>query len=832
MIISVNWLKKFVPIDMSIDELVALIGARLVEVEGVKNLSEKYKDTIVAKVVSVQPVEDSDHLSLVYIDDGGVVSDVARQQDGTVQVVCGAPNVRQGMLVAWLPPKSTVPDTFESDEPFVLSARKLRGHVSNGMLASARELDLFDEHDGILEVDKDVHPGALFADVYDLNDTLIDIENKSLTHRPDTFGIIGFAREVAGIQGKQFQTPDWLQDVNAAVALTGGEREAPKISIQDAGLSQRFQLVVIDGVREDAVSPVEMQTFLARSGVRPINAVVDISNYLMLLTGQPTHMYDYHKVKAVAGDDFTVGVRVARDDETLVLLDGKEVALDGSDIVITAGDTPIGLAGIMGGQSTTVDKNTTITLLEVATFDLYHMRSSQMRHGIFSEAVTRYTKGIPAELGRPVLARAVSMAEELIGAVASSEPLDAYPGQEPLRTIPIDTRRVNTLLGTHFSEDDIIELLGNVEITAVQGREQEVTFTIPYWRTDVVIEEDIIEEVGRLSGFDHINATMPQRDFTAIHPSRFDTVRTSLRSALVKAGMNEVLTYSFVHGDLLKKAGQDTANSYRITNSISPDLQYYRQSLTPSLLQHITPNARLGFESFGIFELNKVHRVDAGVTEESVPIEIPSLALTVTRTKTSLEAPYYQAKYLLEYMLASVGINDVAFERLDTFDGNLYPYEMVFEPKRSARIRLSSGEVVGVVGEYKQSIARTFKLPAFTAGFELLLDSLIAVAPLVPVAYTPPSRYPGIERDICFRISNDISYAQLLAAVETALNGVSLETSVSPLDVYRADGSETKNVTLRLSFVSHQKTLTSDEINEVMTTIIDNVAMATHGEVV
>lgn len=382
MIISVNWLKKYVTIDTDIDTLATLIGERLVEIEEVIDIGAKYQDVIVAKVVECKPLENSDHLNVTKIDDGGVVADVERDENGLIQVVCGAPNVRAGMLVAWLPPKSTVPETFGNPEPFVLGAKPLRGVMSNGMLASARELDLYDDHSGILEIDKDTTPGASFAELYELNDYLLDIENKSLTHRPDAFGVIGFAREVAGIQGKAFATPDWLADMNSQLSVDT-PLETPAVSIEDESLSERFQLVVLSGVDEKAASPVQLQTYLARSGVRPISASVDVSNYLMLLTGQPSHTYDYDKVRAVAGDDFTVRVRTAREHETLTLLDGKTVNLDVSDIVIAAGSTAVGLAGIMGGQSTLVDASTKAVLLEVATFDLYHMRSSQMRHGIF-----------------------------------------------------------------------------------------------------------------------------------------------------------------------------------------------------------------------------------------------------------------------------------------------------------------------------------------------------------------------------------------------------------------------------------------------------------------
>src|SRR3989344_7063310 len=247
MIISVNWLKKFTAIDLPIDELATLIGARLVEIEEVIDLGKKYEGVVVARIVECVKLEGSDHLNVAKIDDVGVIDDIERDSNGYVQVVCGAPNVREGLLVAWLPPKSTVPETYADTEPFVLSARKLRGVMSNGMLASAKELDLFDDHDGILEVDQEVVPGTRFADVYELNDFLLDIENKSLTHRPDTFGIIGFAREVAAIKGKTFVTPEWLAELDPTYGDKSSDGKEVRVMIDTPELCARYLGVVMSG---------------------------------------------------------------------------------------------------------------------------------------------------------------------------------------------------------------------------------------------------------------------------------------------------------------------------------------------------------------------------------------------------------------------------------------------------------------------------------------------------------------------------------------------------------------------------------------------------------
>ncbi len=819
MIISVNWLKKFTDIDMPIDELATLIGARLVEIERVVDLGVKYKNVIVARVVECAPIEGTDHLNATKIDDGGVAKDVERDENGLVQVVCGAPNVRVGMLVAWLPVGSTVPNTLNDKTPFVLEARNLRGVISNGMLASATELDLFDDHSGILEIDTELEVGTNFASAYELDDYLLDIENKSLTHRPDAFGVIGFAREVAAIQGKAFTTPEWLTTLEPSFGIKDGDVQAPTVAIDDPELSARYQATVLSGADNTRQSPLLVKTYLARVGVRPISAVVDVTNYLMMLTGQPLHAFDYDKLVAVSGGKADIHVRAAREDETLELLDGRIITLDPEDIVISAGETAVGLAGAMGGANTVIDAETKNIIIESATFNLYKLRATQMRHGIFSEAITRFTKGQPAELTAPVLVDAIRLLGEWSGAKRVSDLCEAKGIISDIPSIVMTTERANSILGTTLSTDMLAETLRDVEF-AVKTDDSKLVVEPPYWRGDIHIFEDIVEEIGRLRGFDSITPTLAGRTFGAVAPTRFDNFRNHTRQTLVRAGANEVLTYSFVHGDILQKSGQKPENSYRIINSISPDLQYYRQTLTPSLLGLIHPNIKQGYESFAVFELNKSHRKDLGLTDEGVPVESDMIALTVTSKKAQTGATYYQAKKLLDYMASTLGLafTYVAFE--SDQDSPLYA---PFEYRRSAAVIDGFGERVGIVGEYKKSVSKSFKLPDSTAGFEVESVKLFEAIQKLGSSYVPLSRYPAAERDSCFQVANDVSYGQVMSAVMAVLRDVELEASVSPVDIYQSEAGATKNITIRIRLTSHVKTLTTQDVNVVLEGVSRNV---------
>jgi phenylalanyl-tRNA synthetase beta chain len=824
MIVSVNWLKKFTDIDLPIDELATLIGSRLVEIEEVIDLGKKYEGVVIAKVVECNPLENSDHLNVTKVDDGGVVENVERDENGLVQVVCGAPNVRAGLTVAWLPPASTVPETVGKD-PFVLGARELRGVMSNGMLASAKELDLYDDHTGILEVDNDVKSGSKFADVYELNDYLLDIENKSLTHRPDTFGIVGFAREVAGIQGKEFVTPEWLRYDTKWLEKTGDE-VTPKVSIDDERLSSHYQAVVLSGVDSKAQSPIEMQTYLARVGVRPHSAVVDITNYMMMLTGQPLHAFDYDKLKSVNSGQIDIHVRTGRPSEKLVLIDGREIELTGNDIVIANGETAVALAGAMGGRDTEIDDNTTNVLLESATFNLYNLRNTQMRHGIFSEAITRFTKGQPPELTEPVLAEAVRQLSDVAGAKRASDVANDMknPGMWAEYEFEVSHSLINETLGRKYTREEITTTLKNVGfgIYDEDDDSNQVDRSMvepPYWRTDIHIPEDVIEEIGRLNGFDNIAPTLPKRDFTAVSPTSFDQFRSHVRQILARSGANEVLSYSFVHGDLFAKAGQDVNNAYKIVNSISPDLQYYRVTLTPSLINLVHSNSKAGFDQFALFELNKVHSKRVGLSEDNVPKETDMLALTVT--SKSEGASYYQAKKLLDYLAASLQLEFV-YTPIDAEPG--YDESAPYDYRRSAMVSdKATGEYLGIIGEYKSAVKKAFKLTDNSAGFELDPRALHKSAEAAGVKYQPLSRYPSTERDICFQVARDITYARVKSATEEGLQDSGLTTEVSPLDIYQPENGNTKNVTLRIRLTPYDKTLTGDEVAGVMEKVATNV---------
>jgi phenylalanyl-tRNA synthetase beta chain len=820
--VSLNTIKQYTDVDLSVDELVAKINAQLGGVENVIDLEERYKDAVIVKVVSCDDHADADRLHVCKIDDGGVVKDVERDENGLVQVVCGAPNVKAGMFVVWLPPKSTVPSSFDDKELFVLEARALRGVVSNGMLASAKELAIGDSHEGILEIDPsewkpnkvEIKPGTSFGAAYGLDDTVIDIENKMFTHRPDCFGQLGVAREIAGIQHQPFVSPDWYQSLPQFATGTGLKLEVRNDS--PANVS-RFMAVAIKNVSVKP-SPLWLQCELVRLGSKSISNIVDITNYVMLLTGQPLHAYDYDKVATG-----TLGAREAKKGETIALLNGKTIELDASDIVITDGSKPIGLAGVMGGGETEVSGETKNIILECATFDMYTVRRTSMRHGLFTDAVTRYNKGQSPLQNPYALHLAIQSVFDTAGGEQGSEVIDSKELSqfEKAHTQPItlDDSFINSRLGLGLSRDEISRLLDNVECSV--STEKDIVVTPPFWRTDLQLPEDIVEEVGRLYGFDKLPRELPGRSTKPAAKNAGREQAQRIREALSRAGADEVLTYSFVHKNVMERAGQDPAHAYKLGNALSPDLQYYRLSLTPSLLDKVHMNIKAGYDQFALFEMNKVHfKGEMDVDEPDVPNEDRMLALTITFGDKQKPAgsPYYYARRYLDQITSLEGLSVMPLADFDlATDEWGKQLTAAYEPNRSAVV-VKDDQIWGVVGEYKTSVKRAFKLPDFAAGFEIHQAAVVQPG----LGYTALSKYPSTDRDICFQVPREVSYGHIVATMKTVQRD-EVKIGLAPLDIYQPEAGTTKNITVRVTLTPQLKTLSSEEAQHILDDVASRV---------
>ena len=826
--VSLNIIKQLINFELPpVDELVARVNQQLGGVEEVIDLKAKYGGARIVRVVECAKHPDADRLSVTKIDDGGAVADVPRDENGLVQVVCGAPNVHADMWAIWLPPKSTVPASFDDDEPFVLDARPLRSVLSQGMLAAADELDIGTDHEGIIEIHEHDVPagieltaGAGFAEMFGLDDYVLDIENKMFTHRPDCFGQLGVAREIAGIFHQQFTSPEWYKSDQQ---FMGAEGLNLTVTNEATEVVSVFSAVAIKNI-EVQPSPLWLQCQLVAMGGKPINNIVDATNYIMLMTAQPTHAYDYDKLRGS-----TLGARMARDGEKVSLLNGKEYELTSDDIVIADGEGVIGLAGIMGGTDTEVSNDTKNIVLECANFDMYALRRTAMRHGIFTDALTRFNKGQSPLQNAAVLKQLMSM----VGGVQASEVFDLkqfddwlddyFNGKYTPANIDINSKFINGRLGLDLSDDDICDLLNNVEIKS-HGPEEELDYICiqsPFWRTDIELPEDVVEEIGRLYGFDKLPRQLPMRSIKPAPRNPRRQLKQAIRQSLSRAGANEVLTYSFVHERVLKNAEQDPSCAYRLSNALSPDLQYYRTSVLPSLLDKVHANIKAGHDEFMLFEIGKIHDKELPLTDENLPSEQTFVDGVYASKKPRAGAPFYKARKLVDRLLADINV-EADFVKIAESDADM---PAPFDGQRSAWVVTKNGDKLGIVGELTQTARRNFKLPDYTAAFSLDVEKLQAcLASSREYNYRPLSRFPSISQDISLRSSVEISHDELLRAVRQCLDGSeNLHCQIQTLGVYQPkDDATIKTATFRLTFTSYQQTLTDAEVKPIM----DNIATA------
>lgn len=812
--VSLNWVRQFTDVNMPVEKLVEKIGAQLGAVEEVVDLGKRYEGALVVRVVDCLKHPEADKLYLCRIDDGGVKKKLPRDREDLVQVVCGAANVRAGMLAVWLPPGMIVPATYGREEQ-LLAAKEIRGVLSQGMLASPKELDFHDDHEGLLTIDEDIAPGSSFAKAFKLDDHIIDIENKMFTHRPDLFGILGIAREIAGIQGQKFHSPAWYLDGKAAGRIKGAglplsvKNEIPR-------LVPRFCAVSISGVRVGP-SPLWLQSYLMRVGIRPINNVVDLTNFVMYETAQPLHAYDYDKVKGAG-----LITRLAKPGEKLKLLDGKTVKLAEDTIVIADKNGPIGLGGVMGGADTEVDEQTKNLILECANFDMNAIRRSAFVYGLFTDAAVRFTKNQSPRQNLVVLAKLAEDITRITGGQPAGFLVDNQ-GRSVDRPAAVRTNAgfINSRLGLNLPPSAMAKLLNNVEIPAkVSGRN--LTVQPPFWRTDLEIPEDLVEEVGRLYGYDHLLLELPPRDLRPAALNESIYFKDRLRSVLSRAGANEILTYSFVHESLIDQAGQEAADAYHLRNALSPRLQYYRMSLAPSLLEKIHPNVKAGFKRFVLYEIGSTH-VKGLLDKERLPRQLERLALAAADDSPGKNAgaAYYLARRYCQFIATELGLPGIDWAEL-TQNTVLEPAwrstAKSFERGRSAVLQ-SDGRTIGLAGEPIASLTQSLKLPAYTAIAELDLTAVRALS--ARVGYRPLNRFPSLTQDVCFRAPAGLPHGRLQGFIDEFLNNAAdrngYQFKISPVDIYQpTDRKENKQMTWHIEVWHPDRTLQTSEINKLI----------------
>jgi len=776
--VPLNWLAEFVEINGSPEEIAAKLTGAGMKVEKIHRTGEGIEGIIVGEVSEVAPHPNADKLSVVKVRTGCM----------DISVVCGATNFSAGDRVPVAQPGSKVPKMGE------IGRRKFRGVPSEGMLCSAAELGLGDDHSGIMVLDPQSVVGTDLKDALGLGEAVLELEINP--NRPDAMGLIGIAREVSACTGAK------LKDFNSMLAFGVSESQAGRfaaVEIRDQQGCPRYMARVIEGAGFGP-APLWARQRLTLSGVRPISAIVDATNYAMLVTGQPQHAFDMDKVGGGK-----IVVRRAAAGEGMKTIDGVVRRLDPQDLVIADDRVPIALAGVMGGQDTEVTDVTTRVILETAAFEPRSIFRTSRRHGLRSEASARFERGVDPN-GVDLASRlATALIVGWAGGAAAAGSVDVYPVAVERQSITMRPQRARDLLGVDLTAEQMSGALARLGLNP-QGENGLIRTTVPTFRVDLKGEEDLVEEVARVIGYDAIPTTLPAGSNRAGKLSDEERLLRKLRRALIGAGLFEARTSSLVGAADLEKIGISAERATRLANPLSQDESLLRPSILPGLLRSAAVNFSRRPGDVRLFEIGKTfHPNGVDAPTERLRLAIALGGVTPQEWHSpARELDFYDLKGAVETVLRTLSIRDASFEERQ---------ESPFHPTRAAGLFAADGTRLGSFGELQPQVADRAGVPARFGVGEFDLDAMLPLAgePLPP---PDPSRFPAVLLDLAVVVPDAVDSKSLLTTAEAA--GGSLLESVRLIDVYRGEqvGSGKKSIAIAMAFRSPERTLGEGEAIE------------------
>ena len=787
-----RWLRAYCDPPLSTEEVGRRLNDAGIELERIERVGVGALDNfVVGRVLKAERHPDADRLSVCVVDDG---SGAERT------IVCGAPNVAAGQTVALALPGAVMPDGTE------LGEAKLRGVKSSGMILAEDEVGVGEDHDGIMVLAESENggpsPGSPLIEHLQIQDEVLDLA--IAPNRPDCLAVYGIAREVHALTEAPL-APD-PTDEDAEPAAGGGE--LPEVEI-DPDICLRFTVRVFEDVKI-APSPLWLKARLSAAGQRPINNVVDITNYVMLLTGQPLHAFDLDKVRGGR-----LGVHRAAEGQKMRTLDGAERTLDSTMALISDAEGPTSIAGIMGGEVSEVSDSTVRVAMEAATWVGTNISRTQAKLGLRTEASARFEKQLHPELAIASQRLAARLMVDLAGATMVPGTVDEYPRPASPRTVKLRTARVERLLGMAVPEPEIEAILARLGFqTAPAAGGFDVT--VPYWRDgDVQREADLVEEVARIHGLDKLPITLPARRRAVGRLSPEQRLRRRIEDALRDRGVSEVVAYSFTSPQALEDLRLADMPLLRLENPMSEDQSVMRPLLLPGLLDAARHNAAHGRPRVALFESAHVYRVSGpldaapeGSPKGATPAHerhhvcaVLTEALPGTWRSDPRPADYYAAKGLVEALLGVLGVEWWA-----------EPGERPFlHPGRTATVVAAGERKLGWIGELHPSVARAWDLDGTVAAFELDADLIAELAP-GPVPYRDVTSFPAVIQDIAVVVDEDVPAAKVERVVRSGAG--ELLDAVELFDVYRGDqvGEGRKSLAMRLEFRSPERTLTDEDV--------------------
>ena len=786
--VPLSWLKEYVPVTAPPEELAHRLTMAGLEVAAIERIGGDWdRDKVfVGSVTAVVPHPNADRLTLATVDLG----------TETWTVVCGAPNVAAGQKVPFAKEGTLLIDP-RTGKPETLKAATIRGVESRGMVCSERELGLGEDHTGIVVLPQDAPVGTPLADY--LGDVVLDV--KVTANRPDCLSVLGIAHEVAALTGQQVTEPD------LAYPEEGEPIESRcHIEVADPHLCSRYTASLIEDCTIGP-SPAWLQDRLTRAGLRPINNVVDVTNYVMLEYGQPLHAFDFALVR-----DRTIIVRAARPGEKLIALDGTEYTLQPPMLTIADSQDAVGLAGVMGGANSEMTDASTAVLLESATFDAINTRRTESGLHLRTEASTRFEKGLSPELAPRALRRATQLILELAGGRAARGIIDLYPGRPERPPITLTADKVRRVLGVELSPEQVHSVLSSLGFRIEEQDATTLQVTPPYWRTDVTIPEDVVEEVARIVGYDQIPTTTLSGAVPQWRPQLGRVLQEQVRDILVACGLQETMSYTLTSREHLERVAalRDEVTPLKVANPMSAAQEYLRTTLRASILGTLAADRRHTQEDIRIFELGRVYLP----RHNDLPQERQSLIALFSGPREVAswltDQGFHDAKGVLEALLEELGVA-ATFQPL--------PDDSTLHPGRTAAVRTQEGHTVGTIGEVHPQVLDAFDLADSAVGlFELDLEALLQALPGSPRRYHAIPRFPGALRDLAIVVDAATAAGRVLELVQRHR----LVAKAILFDVYQGEGipEGKKSLAISVLFQAPDRTLTSEEIAKALEQIL------------
>jgi phenylalanyl-tRNA synthetase beta chain len=790
--VSLNWLKDYVEIRMDWKELIHLLTMAGLEVEGVTSVGEGLDKVVVAEIHSIRRHPNADRLSLVE----------AKTHQDTFSIVCGATNIKEGQKVPLALVGARLPNGIE------IKRSKIRGVLSEGMLCSEIELAMGREASGIMILPPQLPLGTGLAEALGLKDTILDI---SITpNRPDCLCVIGVAREIAALTHQKMKYP------LPSLADRGEEiHQKTSVTILDQDLCPRYVARMIEGVKIGP-SPHWMSDRLEKVGIRSINNVVDVTNYVMMEYGQPLHAFDFEFL-----EEGRIVVRRAKEGEEFVTLDGVKRTLDGEMLMICDGVKPVAIAGVMGGLNSEIKEDTTRVLLESAYFDPAGNRRTSKKLGLETEAAYRFGRGIDYGGCLSAANRATQLIRELAGGRVIEGVVDVYPAPIRPRPIRLRARRVHQILGTEVSAKEAKNYLENLELEVQEEKEDVLIVTPASFRGDLEREIDLIEEVARLNGYDRIPITLPTGPPSPEKRSKEFLVERKVIDLLIVHGYHEVINYSFTSpalGDILGLPPDDPRRQpLRILNPLAEDFSVMRTTLVPGLMETVQYNLSRKNSNLKLFELKKVFLAQEG---ERLPREVKflaGLAMGFDRGPhwafPQRPVDFYDIKGCVEDLLDALQIKDAKFNKTEDI-----PY---LHPGKASKVVLDQ-EVLGVLGEIHPEVLGRYEVRGKGYLFEMDFSKMVKWAG-EERRFQPLPKFPAVYRDLSVVVDKAIEAERVMETIRTFRQPYVEEVTL--FDLYQEppipDGK--KGISYRIRYQANDRTLTDEEVNQTHEKILSRL---------